>query len=69
MTVFCVCVADLTLKEEANKKAYENFAKEKDSHGAANVTSEVSERYESEYFLTLIISMICALLDGHFCEA
>ncbi|ESN96960.1 hypothetical protein HELRODRAFT_193411 [Helobdella robusta] len=37
---------DSNLKDEANKKAYENF--KRDTHGAASVVvSQVSERYES----------------------
>ena len=46
--LFICFSSDLTLKEDANKKAFEQFAKE--SYGGVAVeVAEVSERYESTY--------------------
>ena len=51
--VFCVLFdlkwEDVALKEEANKKAFEKFAKELSSNCSIE-TVQVSERYESELF-------------------
>lgn len=44
-------MSDLSLKEDANKKAFEHFAKE--SGGAKVEVAEVSERYESKFFFFL----------------
>jgi len=45
--VCCVRAIDVALKEEANKKAFEKFAKESSSNCSID-TVQVSERYESE---------------------
>jgi len=51
-------IPDLCLKEDANKKAFEHFAKE--SHGGATVeVAEVSERYESKYCCTFHYYYYC----------
>jgi len=42
-------MTDVALKEEANKKAFEKFAKESSSNCSIE-TVQVSERYESELF-------------------
>lgn len=47
MSVYFHVTADVMLKEDANKKAFEKFTKE--TKGGATVeVSEVSERYESK---------------------
>lgn len=49
--IFCE-IKDVALKEEANKKAFEKFAKESSSnHSVEDV--QVSERYESQFPTTL----------------
>jgi hypothetical protein len=46
--LFILFKSDTSLKEDANKKAFEHFAKE--SQGGAKVeVAEVSERYESKF--------------------
>jgi len=46
-------LADVALKEEANKKAFEKFAKESSSNCSVE-TVQVSERYESQLLLSAV---------------
>jgi len=46
--------ADVALKEEANKKAFEKFAKETSSSCAVEAV-QVSERYESQFPGTFLL--------------
>jgi len=43
------CTADVALKEEANKKAFEKFTKDTSSSNCVVEAVQVSERYESQF--------------------
>jgi len=48
-------MADVALKEEANKKAFEKFAKESSSNCSVE-TVQVSERYECQFMRIIALS-------------
>ena len=47
-------MTDVALKEEANKKAFEKFAKETSSNCSVDAV-QVSERYESQFPRTFVL--------------
>jgi len=51
-------MTDVALKEEANKKAFEKFAKESSSNCSVEAV-QVSERYESELMRVPASSNYC----------